>query len=47
MSGSMSRIVTLHADVTEEDAKASFKNGILEVRLKKRTMPQKSRIAIE
>jgi HSP20 family protein len=45
--GSMSRMVTLPADVTEDDAKASFKNGILEVRLKKRTMPQKSRIAIE
>jgi HSP20 family protein len=47
MSGSMSRMVTLPADVTEDDAKASFKNGILEVRLKKRTIPQKSRIAIE
>jgi len=47
VSGSMSRVVTLPADVTEDDAKASFKNGILEVRLKKRTMPQKSRIVIE
>jgi HSP20 family protein len=43
----MSRVVTLPADVTEDDAKASFKNGILEVRRKKRTMPQKSRIVIE
>jgi HSP20 family protein len=43
----MSRVVTLPADVTEDDAKASFKNGILEVRLKKRIMPQKSRILIE
>ena len=47
VSGSMSRMVTLPADVTEDDAKANFKNGILEVRLKKRTMPKKSRIAIE
>lgn len=46
-SGSMSRLVTLPADVTEDEAKASFKNGILEVRLKKRSLPQKSRIAIE
>ena len=47
VSGSMSRMVTLPADVTEDDAKASFKTGILEVRLKKRTVPRKSRIAIE
>ena len=47
MSGSMSRMVTLPADVTDDDAKASFRNGILEVRLKKRIIPQKSRIAIE
>jgi HSP20 family protein len=47
MSGSMSRMVTLPADTAEDDARASFKNGILEVRLKKKTIPQKSRIAIE
>jgi HSP20 family protein len=46
-SGSMGRMITPPADMTEDDAKASFKNGILEVRLKKRTMPQKSCIAIE
>ena len=40
-------MVTLPVDVTEDDAKASFKNGILEVRLKMRIMPQKSCIAIE
>jgi HSP20 family molecular chaperone IbpA len=39
-------MVTLPADVTEDDVKASFKNGILEVRLKKRVMPQKSGIVI-
>lgn len=47
VSGSMSRMVTLPADVTEGDGKASFKNGILEVRLKKRIPPQKSKILIE
>jgi HSP20 family molecular chaperone IbpA len=39
-------MVTMPADVTEDDVKASFKNGILEVRLKKRVMPQKSGIVI-
>jgi HSP20 family molecular chaperone IbpA len=43
----MSRMVTLPAVVTKKDAKVSFTNGILEVRLKKRAIPQKSRIAIE
>ena len=40
------RMVTLPADVTEDDANASFRNGILEVRQKKRMMPQKSGIVI-
>jgi len=31
----MSRMVLLPAEVTEENAAASFKNGVLEVRLKK------------
>jgi HSP20 family molecular chaperone IbpA len=43
----MSRIVTLPADMTEDYSKASVRNGIPEVRLKKRSMPQKSRILIE
>ncbi len=43
----MSRMVTLPANVTEEDTKTGFRNGILEVRLKKRGMPQKSGITIE
>lgn len=47
MAGSMSRMVTLPADVTEDDAKARFKNGILEVQLKKRGILQKSRIMIK
>ena len=45
--GSLRRIVALPADVTDNDAKASFKNGVLEVTLKKTVIPQKSRIAIE
>jgi HSP20 family molecular chaperone IbpA len=47
MSGTMSRMVTLPADVTEDGAKASFRNGIREVWLKRRFVPQKSLIAIE
>ena len=45
--GSMQRLVTLPADVTEKDAKASFKNGVLEVRLIKTKISPKSRIDIE
>lgn len=47
ISGSMSRIVSLPADVREEDAKASFKNGVLEVTLKKTMTSRKNRIEIE
>ncbi|MGC9435475.1 MAG: Hsp20/alpha crystallin family protein [Methanomicrobiales archaeon] len=35
MYGTLSRSVALPADVSEEGASASFKNGVLEVRLKK------------
>ena len=45
--GSMQRLVTLPADVTEKDAKASFKNGVLEVRLNKTKISPKSRIERE
>jgi HSP20 family protein len=45
--GSMQRLVSLPADVTEKDAKASFKNGVLEVRLNKTKISPKSRIDIE
>jgi len=47
MSGSMRRIVALPADVTDKDARASFRNGVLEVTLKKTKDAKKSRIAIE
>ncbi len=45
--GSMSRIVTLPNEVTDENAKATFKNGVLEVRLKKVTMERGAAIPIE
>jgi HSP20 family protein len=34
--GAISRTVSLPTDVTEEEARATFKNGVLEVRLKKK-----------
>jgi len=47
VSGSMRRIVALPTDVKDEGSRASFKNGVLEVRLKKTTIPSRSRIEIE
>jgi len=47
VTGSMSRVVALPADVTDNDAKASFKNGVLEVTLRKMIPSKKSRILIE
>ena len=47
ISGSMSRIVSLPGGVTEKGAKASFKNGVLEVTLKKIAPEKSTRIAIE
>lgn len=47
VSGSMRRIVALPVDVTDKDARASFRNGVLEVTLKKTRDAKKSRIAIE
>jgi HSP20 family molecular chaperone IbpA len=40
-------MVALPADVTENGAKAIFKNGVLEVRFNKTKISQKSRIEIE
>jgi HSP20 family protein len=45
--GSMDRVVRLPADVTEEGAAATFKNGVLEVRLKKTAAETKKKIPIE
>jgi HSP20 family protein len=45
--GTMRRIVALPADVTEDDSSASFRNGVLEIRLKKAKVQPKSRIQID
>lgn len=46
-SGSMKRIVVLPREVSEERANASFKNGVLEIRLKKAAVDKGTRIPIE
>jgi len=45
--GMMTRVVPLPHEVTADDAKASFKNGVLELRLKKITVERGERIPIE
>jgi HSP20 family protein len=45
--GSMDRIVRLPADVTDESAQATFKNGVLEVHLRKTAAEMKKKITIE
>lgn len=45
--GSMARVVPLPKAVTEEGATATFKNGVLEVHLKKRTKEPKTAISID
>jgi HSP20 family protein len=47
MYGSMKRMVTLPRDVEEAGSSASFKNGVLEVRLKKSEKERGKRILIE
>lgn len=47
MSGTMSRIVSLPHDVTDSGASATFKNGVLEIRLKKSTTERGSPINVE
>jgi HSP20 family protein len=47
MSGTMSRIVSLPHDVTDAGASATFKNGVLEIRLKKSTTERGSTINVE
>ncbi len=47
MYGSMSRVVALPHDVTDKGASASFKNGVLEVRLKKTTTERGSSIKVD
>lgn len=45
--GSMTRIVPLPKPVAEEGSTASFKNGVLEVHLKKTTKESRGKIAVE
>lgn len=45
--GSMDRVVRMPSDVTEEGATATFKNGVLEVRLKKAAPEAGKKIPIE
>ncbi len=45
--GCMKRMVPLPSEATAEGAKASFTNGVLEIRLKKATVEQGERIPIE
>ncbi|HVP24501.1 MAG TPA: Hsp20/alpha crystallin family protein, partial [Methanomicrobiales archaeon] len=45
--GSMDRVVRLPADVSEEGSAATFKNGVLEVRLKKTAAEKKQKIPID
>ncbi len=45
--GSMTRIVPLPKPVTEDGSTASFRNGVLEVHMKKATKEPKAKISIE
>ncbi len=45
--GSMTRVVPLPVPVTEDDAKATVKNGVLEVTLKKSAKETRGKIPIE
>ena len=45
--GSMSRIIPLPREVTEEGSTATFRNGVLEVHLKKSTKVPKTKIVVE
>ncbi|MFA5253761.1 MAG: Hsp20/alpha crystallin family protein [Methanoregula sp.] len=47
MYGAMQRIVLLPTEVSQDNAKASFKNGVLEVHLKRTATAPASKIEIE
>jgi HSP20 family protein len=47
VQGAMERTITLPADVTTEESKATFTNGILELRLKKIQIASERRIPID
>lgn len=46
-TGSFHRAVTLPTPVSEEDIKASYKNGVLEVIMPKQTQTNKKRIDVD
>ena len=45
--GKFERVIPLPADVDPDKAKASFKDGVLEIRLPKRSATQEKKITIE
>jgi HSP20 family protein len=45
--GSMTRIIPLPKPVTEEGSSSTFKNGVLEVHLKKTTKESRGKISID
>lgn len=45
--GDMTRVIPIPSEVTAEDAKASFTNGVLEIRLRKCMVERGERIPIE
>ncbi|NPB04802.1 MAG: Hsp20/alpha crystallin family protein [Aquificae bacterium] len=45
--GKFERVIPLPADIDTESAKASFKNGVLEIRFPKKSATQEKKIAIE
>ncbi len=47
LRGSVERTITLPADVTDEEARATFNNGVLEIRLRKKTISPEKRIPVE
>jgi Molecular chaperone (small heat shock protein) len=47
MRGSMERTLVLPAEVTDKEAKATFNNGVLEVRLRKKMISPEKKIRVE
>jgi HSP20 family protein len=45
--GSMTRVIPLPKPVTEDGSSSTFRNGVLEVRLKKTTKEERGKIAID
>ncbi|MDD1678810.1 MAG: Hsp20/alpha crystallin family protein [Methanomicrobiales archaeon] len=47
LRGSMERTIALPTEVTDDDARATFNNGVLEVRLRKKMISHEKRIMVE